>query len=333
MNRARATALCLANWKGVFFERYQLDRHVTALEGGNGAGKTTVMVAAYVALLPDLQRLKFVNVGESGATGGDRGIWGRLGEEGPSYSALEIELAPGQRVLCGVLLERKAAPSLSLTPFLITQLSEAVTAHELLLLQRDGLDEIPTLPEVSKRAAQLGASCEVFGSVREYFSRLFELGIGALRLGTDEERNKFNDMLRTSMTGGISRTLTNDLRSFLFKRESGLFDTLSRMRQNLEACRRTRLEVSEARVLEHEIGGIYSAGHAMFLAALGAGRQRAQEARSELARVEQAQAALRQRVLELETVESEVLLRKSSLAPRLGRARIAEEVARGACSA
>ncbi len=328
MSRARAVALCLVNWKGVFFERYQLDRHVTALEGGNGAGKTTVMVAAYVVLLPDLQRLKFVNVGESGATGGDRGIWGRLGEEGPSYAALEIELEPGQRVLCGVLLERKAAPSLSLTPFLISPLPATLTAHELLLATRDGQDEIPTLSEVGKLAAARGASCEVFGSVREYFSRLFELGIGALRLSTDEERNKLNDMLRTSMTGGISRTLTNDLRSFLFKRESGLFDTLSRMRQNLDACRRTRLEVSEARALEHEIGGIYTAGHAMFLAALGASRQRAREARAELARLEQASRALSQRALELETLESELSLRKASLEPRLTRARATEEAAR-----
>ena len=71
MSRARATALILVNWRGVFFERYLLDRHVTALEGANGAGKTTVMIGAYVVLLPDLTRLKFTNLGETGATGGD----------------------------------------------------------------------------------------------------------------------------------------------------------------------------------------------------------------------------------------------------------------------
>ena len=78
MSRARATALALVNWKGVFYERYQLDRHVTALEGANGSGKTTVMIAAYVVLLPDMSRLRFTNLGESGATGGDKGVWGRL---------------------------------------------------------------------------------------------------------------------------------------------------------------------------------------------------------------------------------------------------------------
>ena len=31
MSRVRAEALVLVNWKGVFYERYALDRHVTAL--------------------------------------------------------------------------------------------------------------------------------------------------------------------------------------------------------------------------------------------------------------------------------------------------------------
>src|SRR5205807_6955708 len=83
MSRARIAALALVNWKGVFYERYLLDRHVTALEGANGAGKTTVMIAAYVVLLPDMSRLRFTNLGETGATGGDKGIWGRLGDPGP----------------------------------------------------------------------------------------------------------------------------------------------------------------------------------------------------------------------------------------------------------
>lgn len=98
-----------------------------------------------------------------------------------------------------------------------------------------------------------------------------------LRLGTDEERNKFNDMLRTSMTGGISRVLTSELRSFLLREQSGLADTLQRMRSNLDSCRRTRVEVQESRRLEQEIGSIFEAGQAMFAAAFLATRERADE--------------------------------------------------------
>ncbi|HVZ33470.1 MAG TPA: chromosome partition protein MukB, partial [Polyangiaceae bacterium] len=328
MNRARAYALHLVNWKGVFLERYLLDRHVTALEGANGAGKTTVMIAAYVALLPDLSRLKFVNVGEAGATGGDRGIWGRLGEAGPSYTALEIELEPGERVLCGVHIERKTAPALAFTPFLVPKLPANLSAEQLWLRQSAAHEEILDLKELATHLGERGAKLEVLGSAKEYFARLFELGIGALRLGTDEERNKFNDMLRTSMTGGISRTLTNDLRSFLFKQETALFDTLSRMRQNLDACRRTRLEVSEARQLEQEINGIHAAGHAMFEAALGATRAHSKERQRAADLARDAIGRANELVLELETTEAEIGLRQSSLGPRLSRAESAESAAR-----
>src|SRR5688500_10501727 len=116
MSRTTAAALTLVNWKGVFYARYQLDRHVTALEGANGAGKTTVMIAAYVVLLPDMSRLRFTNLGETGATGGDKGIWGRLGEPGrPSYAALDLALGGARRLVAGVQLERRAEPSVEPT--------------------------------------------------------------------------------------------------------------------------------------------------------------------------------------------------------------------------
>src|SRR5690606_40710009 len=102
MSRTRARALALVNWKGVFYERYLIDPNVTALEGANGAGKTTVMIAAYVVLLPDMSRLRFTNLGETGATGGDKGIWGRLGEPGrPAYSAIDFVVASDKRRVAG----------------------------------------------------------------------------------------------------------------------------------------------------------------------------------------------------------------------------------------
>lgn len=278
MNRTLATALVLVNWRGVFYERYLLDRHVTALEGANGAGKTTVMIAAYVALLPDLTRLRFTNLGETGATGGDRGIWGRLGEAGrPSYTVLQLRLPDGSSMLAGVHLEKKAEPSLEVTPFIVDPW-DASTRMQELLLQSDGEhDEIPTLPELRNHAKRLGARLTVFPSAKEYFSVLFERGVTPMRMALDEARNKYNEMLRTSMTGGISRALTSQLRTFVLKEESALSDTLARMRGNLGACRKTRTEVQEARILEHEICGIFDAGQAMFAAAWCALRAAARE--------------------------------------------------------
>src|SRR5688572_19054387 len=218
MSRARATALALVNWKGVFYERYQLDRRVTALEGANGAGKTTVMIAAYIVLLPDMTRLRFTNLGETAAIGGDRGIWGRLGEPTrPSYAALELDLGDGARVVAGVLLTRKAEPTLELTPFLISDLKPGVRLQDLLLLTTAEEESVPELAELRQTVAAAQARIEVFASAKDYFAALFELGVSALRLSSDEDRGRLGDMLRTSMTGGISRAITAELLSFLLR--------------------------------------------------------------------------------------------------------------------
>lgn len=279
MKRIRGRGLVLINWKGVFYERYTLDEHVTALEGDNGAGKTTVMIAAYVVLLPDMTRLRFSNVGESDATGGDKGVWGRLGNPNrPSYAIVSFDLA-FEQVLAGVHLERKGEPSVELIPFMISGLPAGTRLQEALLLRAGDQDLVPELNELRENVARLGAQLEVFRTAKDYFARLFERGITPLRLIAEDERSRFNDMLRTSMTGGISRALTSEFRSFLLKEETGLGDTLLRMRANLDACRRTRSEVEEARRLEQEISGIYEAGHEMFALALLATRERAEELR------------------------------------------------------
>lgn len=284
MSRARISALALVNWKGVFYERYLLDRHVTALEGANGAGKTTVMIAAYVVLLPDMSKLRFTNLGESGAIGGDRGIWGRLGEAGrPSYAVLDLELEAGERVLAGVRLVRATEPTVEPTAFLVTGLGGNVRLSDVLLVRQLDGDHVPQLDELGVAVAREGGKLEVFRTIKEYFAALFERGVTPMRLGTDEERGKLNEMLRTSMTGGISRALTSELRGFLLKEETGLGDTLSRMRANLEACRRTRAEVAESRQLEREITAIYEAGAEMFAAAVHAARLTAAEAQHRIA--------------------------------------------------
>jgi len=328
MKRIRARTLVLVNWRGVFYERYRLDESVTALEGDNGAGKTTVMIAAYVVLLPDMTRLRFTNVGESDATGGDKGLWGRLGNPNrPSYAVMVFEVG-GEEVLAGVHLERKGEPSVELTPFLIEGLAAGVRLQDALLLQSGGEDLVPELSDLRENVARLGGRFQICRTAKEYFAGLFERGITPLRLVADEERTRFNDMLRTSMTGGISRALTSEFRSFLLKEESGLADTLVRMRGNLEACRRTRTEVKESQELEREIGGVYEAGHAMFGASLLAARERAFELRRRLEEAEDGRDTARRerdavaRELEERTEE------RTRIEERLKKARQDHEAAR-----
>ncbi|MDB4963613.1 MAG: uncharacterized protein JWP01_3612 [Myxococcales bacterium] len=308
MTRAKISALVLVNWKGVFYERYLLDRHVTALEGANGAGKTTVMIAAYVALLPDMSKLRFTNLGETAATGGDRGIWGRLGELGrPSYTVLELDVA-GERLLAGVRLLRTSEPTVEPTAFVISKLGPDVRLSDLLLVRRLDGDHVPELEEIRIATERAGGEMQTFRVIKDYFAELFERGISPMRLSGDEERSKLNEMLRTSMTGGISRALTSELRGFLLKEESGLGDTLSRMRANLEACARTRSEVAESRRIEREITAIYESGTEMFAATVHAAREAAAEAERDVERarpmLDDAVRAQREMALSIEQLTS-----------------------------
>ena len=328
MSRARIAALVLVNWKGVFYERYLLDRHVTALEGANGAGKTTVMIAAYVVLLPDMSKLRFTNLGETSAIGGDRGIWGRLGESGrPSYAVLDLELADGERMLAGVRLTRASEPAVEPTAFVISGLGPGVRLSDILLVRRLDGDHVPQLDEVAAAVAREGGAIEIFRTIKDYFAVLFDRGVTPMRLAGDDERGKLNEMLRTSMTGGISRALTSELRGFLLKPEVGLGEALSRMRANLEACRRTRAEVAESRQLEREITAIYEAGAEMFAAAVHATRLAAAEARDRVAAaqpaVDAALAAQRDREAEIATLgqrEAELEARRGAARADLARA-------------
>lgn len=282
MRRTHAEALALVNWKGAFYDRYVLDPRVTALEGSNGAGKTTVMIAAYVVLLPDLKYLRFTNLGESGKSGGEKGIWGRLGEgNSPSYAVIDFRLGTkGERLLAGVQLERRSKPTVELTPFVATGLGDDVSLQEILLDRSDELDAVPDLNRLRELVTLGGGQLKTFSkNTSDYFVALFDHGVTPLRLTTPAERKKLNDMLRTSMVGGISRSLTGGLRDFLLRAETGLADTLKRMRGNLNACRRTRLEVENAQRMEQEIHSVYEAGHAMFVAAIHATRERADELR------------------------------------------------------
>ncbi len=276
--RTKASVLALVNWRGVFFMQYGLDKAVTALEGANGAGKTTVMIAAYVVLLPDMTRLRFTNLGESGATGGDRGIWGRLGEPGrPSYAVMDLELGDGARMLAGVMLERRSEPTVEPTPFVVHGLPAHVTLSEILLQRVGDAEHVPEMDVIKAQVTAAGGKLKVFASAKDYFAELFDRGVLPLRMQAEEERSKLNEMLRTSMVGGISRALTGGMREFLLREESGLADTLRRMRGNLESCRRTRREVEEARRLETEIHAVWEAGQGMFAAVVHAARSEAEE--------------------------------------------------------
>ncbi len=277
MKRTIANQLAMVNWRGVFYERYLLDRGVTALEGVNGVGKTTVMVAAYVVLLPDQRYLHFEPLAEAGVRAEDRGIWGRLGEGDDAYSAIDFRLGSGERLVAGVRLERKSKENGELHPFLVRGLPVDATLQQVLLDRSDGHDEVPAPDRLAQLAAVAGGRLTWCDSVTSYLRDLFDAGVTPMPLSTDAERAKLNELLKTSMMGGISRQLGDGLRGFLLRPEEGLGATLHRIRGNLDDCRRTRMQVTESRQIEQEVHDVLDAGAHMFAAAVEGARRFAEE--------------------------------------------------------
>ena len=273
-SRVRIKSLVLVNWNGFFFQHFEMDEGVTALEGENGAGKTTVMIAAFVALLPDQRLLQFRNVSEAGSAEGDRGIFGRLGARGAAYSVLELLAPKGGRVLAGVMLRKKVAPSIEITPFIIEGLAHDLTIQEILLIRDGETASVPELSDLRQTLGPLAGELTVCESVGQYTSRLFDLGVVPMRMEAYAERDKFNRMLQTSMCGGLSSSIQKGVRDYLLAEDPSLRNHVARMRENLEACRVTRQEIDSADKKFKIIQGVFKSGYGMFEAAFHGTRLR-----------------------------------------------------------
>jgi chromosome partition protein MukB len=93
------------------------------------------------------------------------------------------------------------------------------------------------------------------------------------------------------------------------------------MRANLDACRRTRTEVQEARALEREISGVYEAGATMFGAALAALQAEVDEAARSCATARSQENAARFALAEAEAAHVDGSSREAAARARVTEAR------------
>ncbi|MBU2645251.1 hypothetical protein KKI24_11115, partial [bacterium] len=279
-NKSRIRSVILINWKGMFFQPFELDPGMTILEGANGTGKTTIMIAAYTCLMPDLNFLNFQNVSTvSARKNEDKGLYGRLGQGDPVFSLLDIVTADGDRHLVGVQLLKKTYPQVHLKHFAIRNLDPETDLERILLIQHADTNqqEIPELAEIGENAAKYGGELIHFRHAKDYFRFLFDAGITPVRLAENEERKQYNQLLHTSLYGGLSRSLQSSLRDYLLPQDNTLVSSIQDMEQNLLACRRTRATIQRYQSVRGVIQGIYQTGLEMFSAAFSANRLSAEQ--------------------------------------------------------
>ena len=278
-NQSRIQRVILMNWRGMFFQPFELDKGMTILEGANGTGKTTIMIAAYVCLMPDLNFLNFQNV--TAATSRkeeDKGLYGRLGQGEPVYTILDIVTADNRRHLAGVQLIKKTYPQVALKHFAIHNLPPEVDVEQILLkhLTNSKQQEIPDLEEIGRQCREHGSELINFRHAKDYFKFLFDAGITPIRLMENDERKQYNQLLHTSLYGGLSRSLQSSLRDYLLPEDNTLVTSIRDMEDNLQACRLTRAMINRYQAAQDTIQNIYMTALEMFSTAFYASRRNAE---------------------------------------------------------
>ena len=109
MSRSKLKTLILINWRGVFYQPFDMDKFVTSLTGLNGAGKTTVMAGVYVSLLPDKTLIDLRSQAGKGVSSKKQGLFGKFGRGNVSYSVIELITSEGKRILAGVQIRKNCA--------------------------------------------------------------------------------------------------------------------------------------------------------------------------------------------------------------------------------
>ena len=284
--RAHIKAIALANWRGIPFQVIEMDPHLTALEGKNGAGKTTVMSAFYLALMPDVSLVKILNVGDNEDSGRESCLHGKLGETGECYTILELHNAKGDRIIAGVQLLPKTAPIVEVgTMFVIKNLPNSVPIERVLIVEQGSQSVISNISSIQNQVGVCGGSIETFKTASKYGDELFKQGILPIKLSDHKKRRNFNKLLQTSFQGGFSQHLQTRLKDYLLGEDKHIGESVARMQDNLAHCQKTKTLLQSLKEKIDSIKTVQSIGLDMLGGAIAGVRLQHEEKKHNFSRL------------------------------------------------
>jgi chromosome condensin MukBEF ATPase and DNA-binding subunit MukB len=255
-NQPKFRRILLVNWLDLPYAQIDLDENVTIFEGGNGSGKTTIMLAALATLMPDKKQLRGRKV--SAEKHAIEAIFHRLQPNEPiSYAALEIETGHGL-FLAGVhITKQKEASSIDLEPFTITKWPDRNSVQDFFRLMDGDKEWTCSLSELKQRAGEWNVHLQAHPTLGSYFKELYDIGALPLTMATDAERSQYAHLLETSMVGGLSAALTVKLKDYLLPESEKLPSTVKLMHDNLRACIGTQNELKSSEEHYKRIAGLF----------------------------------------------------------------------------
>jgi chromosome condensin MukBEF ATPase and DNA-binding subunit MukB len=237
--------IILVNWLDLPYAQIDLDDSVTIFEGGNGSGKSTVLLAALVTLMPDKKQLRSRKVTIEKHV--EEAIYHRLQPDEPiAYAALEIQLA-NEVILAGVhITKQRESNSIALDVFTIRRWPDRENLQDFFRVTEGDREWTCNLNELKQRAGEWGVELHAHPTLIAYFRELYDLGVIPLAMATDLERSQYAHLLETSMAGGMSASLVDRLKNYLLPEYEKLPDASRLMHDNLLSCIETQNELNSS---------------------------------------------------------------------------------------
>jgi hypothetical protein len=176
-SRCRIAGFTIANWRNHRDRWLPVNELVVQLQGGNGVGKTTLMLAMAASFIPLKEPLdraaRKINKLLTGASG--EGITSLIGLDGnPSFSVATIQMPHGHEIHAGLMLERRTGggSEVSLSPFIVEDMPPEVTPIEWLAAS-DGRMHV-SMREIEASVMRTGGRMHPFDTAKSYFQALHE---------------------------------------------------------------------------------------------------------------------------------------------------------------
>ncbi len=241
-NRTFPVAYTLVNWLSASFLEIEADKLLTILEGPNGVGKSSIMMAVYILLMPDQSTFRFRD--QQGSQTGISEIVGRINKHGPVYCAMTLVSSTNERTIIGLHLAPRGEAKIDISPFVINKVPAAVTAGGLFITHGKEGGIVRELSEVAAAAEMAGAEFKKH-KVGDYLKELCALGVHAIDMASDKDRKNYGEAALSCMYGGMSKDFQSRLRDFLLPEKPTVAQQLAGITESLRACRRGRIQTRE----------------------------------------------------------------------------------------
>ncbi|MGB0360574.1 MAG: hypothetical protein ACPGEF_04090, partial [Endozoicomonas sp.] len=272
----------------------------------------------------------------------DNGIWGRIGA-GTCYSLVDYRRYDGSRVIAGVKIRRLAQPKVELKLFAITGIEESVPVRDLVMKPLPG--EVNRYEPLDGKALKnqitlMGGEYLSFNTTAQYMSWQFEQRIIPRRMENSQDRQRYYRMLETSLYGGLSSELQKGLRDYLLPADDQVRQSIGSMQSALQETQRTRRQIESSRKDRKVIREILESSYALGEHVLAWSKkqqktlqntlkdkqQQAHQAKLQLETKRQQLSAIDARLIELDTLESELFSRETNASKRLDQAKDLERL-------